>query len=72
MLQKKKIKVHNPNLQQIPYHPCRISIVRGSGSRKTNALLNLINRNLYTDRICLYGKDPYEAKYQLLLIIFLN
>ena len=27
----------------IPDHPYRILIIRGSGSRKTNALLNVIN-----------------------------
>ena len=27
----------------IPDHPCRILIIAGSGSGKTNALLNLIN-----------------------------
>ena len=33
------------------------------GSGKTNALLNLINHILYTDKIYLYVKDPYETKY---------
>ena len=38
-----------------------------SGSGKTNALLNLINHKLYTGKIYLYAKDPYEAKYQFLI-----
>ena len=36
-------------------------------SRKTKALLYLKNHKLYTDKIYLYVKDPYEAKYQLLI-----
>ena len=34
---------HNSNWPYIPDHPYRILIVGGSGSEKTNALLNLIN-----------------------------
>ena len=30
-------------------------------------LLNLINNQLDIDKICLYAKDPYEAKYQYLI-----
>ena len=39
----------------------------GSGSGKTNALLNLINNEPDIDKIYLYAKDPHEAKYQLLI-----
>ena len=42
-------------------------IIGGSGSGKTNALLNLINNQPDIDKIYLYAKDPYEAKYQLLI-----
>ena len=42
-------------------------IVGGSGSGKTNALLNLINNQPDIDKICLYAKDPYEKKYQYLI-----
>ena len=45
----------------------RILIIGGSGSRKTNALLNLINNQPDIDKIYLYVKDPYEAKYQFLI-----
>ena len=45
----------------------RILIVGGSGSGKTNALLNLINNHPNIDKIYLYAKDPYEAKYQFLI-----
>ena len=34
---------HNSKWPYIPDHPCRILIVGGSGSGKTNALLNLTN-----------------------------
>ena len=51
----------------IPDHPYRILIAGGSGSGKTNALLNLINNQPDIDKIYLYGKDPYEAKYQYLI-----
>ena len=32
-----------------------------------NALLNLINNQPDIDKIYLYSKDPYEAKYQFLI-----
>ena len=37
------------------------------GSRKANALLNLINHEPDIDKIYSYTKNPYEAKYQLLI-----
>ena len=37
----------------------------GSGSGKTNSLFNLINQQEDIDKIYLYAKDPWEAKYQL-------
>ena len=30
-------------------------------------MLNVINHELDIDRICLYAKDPFETKYQLLI-----
>ena len=60
-------KEHNPNWPYIPDHPYRILIIGGSGSGKTNALLNLINNQPDIDKIYLYAKDPYEAKYQYLI-----
>ena len=53
----------------IPYHPQRILIIGGSGSGKTNALLNLINIQLDIDKIYLYAKDLYGEKYQFLINI---
>ena len=58
---------HNPNWPYISDHPYRILIVAGSGSEKTNALLNLINNHPDFDEIYLYAKDPCEAKYQYLI-----
>ena len=46
------------------YHPFRRLIIGGSDLKKTNALLNLINNWPDIDKIYLYAKDPYEAKYQ--------
>ena len=51
----------------IPDHPYRLLIIGGSESGKTNALLNLINNEPDIDKIYLYTKDPYEAKYQYLI-----
>ena len=62
---KDDIKEHNPNRPQNRQYPYRILIVRGSGSEKTNALLNLINHDI--DKIYLYPKDPYQVTYQLLI-----
>ena len=58
---------HNLNWPYIPHHPYIILIVAGSGSGKTNALLNLINNQPDIHNIYLYAKDPYEAKYQYLI-----
>ena len=57
----------NPKWPHIPDHPYRLFIVGGSGSGETNALLNLINNRADIDKIYLYAKDPYEAKYQYLI-----
>ena len=58
---------HNLKWPYIPDHPYRILIVGGSGSGKTNALLNLINNQPGIDKIYSYAKDPYETKYQYLI-----
>ena len=54
---------HNSKWPYIPDHPYRILFIGGSGSGKTNALLNLINNQPDIDKIYLYAKDPYEAQY---------
>ena len=58
---------HNSNWPSIPDHPYRTLIIGGTGSRKTNALLNLINNQPDIDKIYLYAKNLYEAKYQYLI-----
>ena len=59
-----KIKQHNLKPPDIPDNPYRILIIGGSGSGKTNALLNLIKNQPDIDKIYLHAKDAYEAKYQ--------
>ena len=59
----KKIWKHNPVWTEIPNYLYRILVVGGSRSRKTIALLNLINHEPDVDKIYLHAKDPYEAKY---------
>ena len=61
-----KIK-NNKNWPYIPDHPYRILIIGGSGSGKTNVLLNLIENQPDIDKIYLHAKDLYKAKYQYLI-----
>ena len=58
---------HNPNWPYIPDKPYKILIIGGSGSGKTNILLNLIENQQNIDKIYLYAKDPLKAKYQYLI-----
>ena len=58
---------HNSKWPYIPDHPHRILITGGSGSGKTNVLLNLINNQPDINKTYLYVKDPYKAKYQYLI-----
>ena len=58
---------HNKNWPYIPDHLYRILIIGGSGSVKTSLLLNLIKNQPDIDKMYLYAKDPYEAKYQYLI-----
>ena len=57
---------HNPKWPYILDHIYRILIIGGSGSGKTNLLLNLV-KHLQIDigKIYLYVKDPFEPKHQL-------
>ena len=64
---KKCMKKHNSIWSQIPDHPYRIFITGGSGSGKTSSLYHLICQEADIDKIYLYAKDPYEAKYQFLI-----
>ena len=42
-------------------------IIGGSGSRKTSALVNLINEQDNIDKIYLYAKDLSETKHEFLI-----
>ena len=57
---------HNPNWQQIPDRPYRITIIRGSGSRKTNSLFSLIIQQPNIGKIYLIAKYLFEAKYEMI------
>ena len=48
----------NKNLSYIPDHLYRILIIGGSGSGKSNLLLNLIDNQPDIDKTYLYAKDP--------------
>ena len=60
-------KEHNEKWPYIPDHPYRILIIGGSGSGKTNTLLNLINEQNDIDKIYLYARDLNEPKYKILI-----
>ena len=60
-------KKHNEKWPYIPDHPYRILIIGGSGSGKTNTLLNLINKQNDIDKIYLYARDLSEPKYEYLI-----
>ena len=62
-----KNKEHNKKQPFIPDHPHTILIIGSSGSRKTNALLNLIKEQDDIDKIYLYAKDLSEPKYEFLI-----
>ena len=57
-------KEHNEKWPFIPDHPYRILIIGGSGSGKTNALLNLIKEQDGIDKIYMYAKDLSDPKYE--------
>ena len=58
---------HNKKWPNIPDHPYRILIIGGSGSGKTNTLLNLINQQKDIDKIYFYAKDLSASKYEYLI-----
>ena len=60
-------KEHNEKWPYIPDHPYRILITGGSGSGKTNALLNLIKEQDDIYKIYLYAKDLSESKYEFFI-----
>ena len=60
-------KKHNEKWPYIPDHPYRIIIIGGSGSGKTNALINLINEQKDIDKIYFYARNLSEPKYEYLI-----
>ena len=62
-IKKENIKEHKKTLSQIPDYPY---IILTYGSSETNVLFDLMCQQPDIDKIYLYAKDPYEAKYQLL------
>ena len=60
-------KEHNEKWLYIPDHPYKILIIGGSGSKKTNMLLNLIKEQDDIEKIYLYAKDLSEPEYEFLI-----
>ena len=60
-------KKHNEKQPYIPDHPYKILIIEGSGSGKTNTLLNLINEQNDIDKIYLYARHLNKPNYQILI-----
>ena len=60
-------KEHNLKWPLIPDHPYRILIIGGSGSGKTNTLLNLIKGENDINKIYLQTKDLSKPKYEFLI-----
>ena len=60
-------KKHNEKWLCIPDYPSRILIIGGSGSGKTNTLLNFINEEHDIDKMYLYARDVNEPKCKILI-----
>ena len=60
-------KKSNEKWPYIPDHPYRFLIIGGSGSGKTNTLLNLINEQNDINKIYLYARDLNKPKYKILI-----
>ena len=57
----------NPSWPKIPDHPHRILIIGSSQSGESKEQLKFVCQEIDNDIIYLYAKDPYEAKYQLII-----
>ena len=62
-----KIIKYNEKWPYIPDHSNRILIIGGSGSGKTNRLLNLINERHDINKMYLNVRDLNEPKYKILV-----
>ena len=60
-------KKYNEKWPYITDHSYRITIIGGSGSGKTNVLINLMNEQNDIDKIYLYARDLSEPKYEYLI-----
>ena len=60
-------KKQNKKWPYMPDHLYRILIIGGSGSGRTNTLLNLINVQNDIDKIYLYARDLNEPFYKILI-----
>ena len=60
-------KKYKEKCPDIPDHPYRILIISGSGSGKTNTLLNLINEQNDIDKMCLHARDLTETNIKFSL-----
>ena len=67
MIRKENRQYHNPHWLLNHDHRYRVQIVGSSGSGKMNISFNLINHQPDIDKIYLYAKYVYEAKYQILI-----
>ena len=63
----KNNKKHNEKWPYIPNHPYRILIIDGSGSGKTNTLLNLMNEQHNIDKIYLCARDLNKPKHEIFI-----
>ena len=57
----------NPNWPHISDHPHWFLIIGGTRSGKKKSLFDLTSQQPDIDKIYIYAKEPYEAKYQLLI-----
>ena len=63
----KNNKKHNEKWPYITDHSYGIMIIGGSGSGKTNVLINLMNEQNDIDKIYLYARDLRKPKYEYLI-----
>ena len=62
-----ELRSHNIKWPYISDWPYRILIIGDSASGKANVLLSLRNNQPDIDKIYLYPKDQFQAKYQFLI-----